>query len=64
MGIVTKALAEAATKLTRAERVLWIQRGAHVFRRPGRRWTAALTDGQIATARAQYAEYLARQAAG
>jgi hypothetical protein len=49
----TKVAAEAASKLTRAERRRWVMSGMHVVRRPGRRWTAALTPRQIAAARDQ-----------
>jgi hypothetical protein len=58
MRHITKASAEAATKLTRDERLLWIRRGMHVFRRPGRRWTAALTPRQVAVAKDQVASFL------
>lgn len=57
MESYVKAQAEAATKLSKAERLVWISRGAHVFRRPGRRWTAAITEGQIQRAREQLADY-------
>jgi hypothetical protein len=57
MDTVRKAHAEAATKLRRADRLEWIRRGMHVFRRPGRRWTAALTPAQITRARAQVEAY-------
>jgi hypothetical protein len=53
MLIVRKAHAEAATKLAKSRRLDWIRRGMHVFRRPGRRWTGALTPGQIARAAEQ-----------
>ena len=59
MWHITKAHAEAATKLTRDDRLRWIRRGMHVFRRPGRRWTAALTPRQIAAAKDQFASFLA-----
>jgi len=57
MELLRKAHAEAATKLTRAERVEWMRRGMHVFRRAGRRWTAALSPTQIARSREQVATY-------
>jgi hypothetical protein len=59
MNAYDKVQAEAASKLRRAERVMWIAAGAHVIKRPGRRWTAALTERQIATAREQVAAYQA-----
>lgn len=49
----SRARAEAASKLTREERRRWVASGMHVVRRPGRRWTAALTPRQIAAARDQ-----------
>lgn len=45
--------AEAAGKLSRAERMEWMRQGLLVYRREGRRWTAALTDGEVAKAREQ-----------
>ena len=53
MTLVRKAHLEAATKLTRDERVIWARRGMHVFRRPGRRWMPALTAGEIRRAKEQ-----------
>ena len=53
MTLVRRAHLEAATKLTRDERVIWARRGMHIFRRPGRRWMAALTRGEIRRAREQ-----------
>jgi hypothetical protein len=55
MRVLKKAHAEAVTKLTRVQRQLWVERGMHVVRRPGRRWTAALTPRQIAAANDQVA---------
>jgi hypothetical protein len=55
MRVLNKAHAEAATKLSRVQRQLWVERGMHVVRRPGRRWTAALTPRQIAAAKDQVA---------
>ena len=49
----SRVKAEAASKLTREERRRWVVSGMHVVRRPGRRWTAALTPRQIAAARDQ-----------
>jgi len=57
MVILSKGHAEAATKLSKLARLEWVRRGMHVFRRPGRRWTAALTTGQVARALAQVAAY-------
>lgn len=48
-----KAHAEAATKLTCDERLEWVRRGMRVFRRAGRRWTAALSPTQLARSRDQ-----------
>jgi hypothetical protein len=55
MRILRKALAEVATKLVREERRRWVRLGMHTVRRPGRRWTAALTPRQIAAAADQVA---------
>ena len=60
MLLLRKAHLEAATKLTRAERAIWAQRGMHVFRRPGRRWTPALTAGEIRRAKEQVATHEAK----
>ena len=45
--------AEAASKLSREERRRWITAGMHVVRKPGNRWTAALTPRQIAESHEQ-----------
>ena len=45
--------AEAASRLSRDERRRWIVAGMHVVRKPGNRWTAALTPRQIAASREQ-----------
>jgi len=55
MRILRKAYAEAATKLIRADRLRWLRLGMRVYRRAGRRWTAALTPSQIARADEQVA---------
>jgi hypothetical protein len=57
MIVVLKAEAEAASKLTKAERLLWMRAGALVLRRPGRRWIAALTAGQRAQATEQLVSF-------
>lgn len=55
--LLRKAHLEAATKLARSERVTWVRRGMHVFRRPGRRWMPALTPGEVQRAKEQVAAH-------
>jgi len=57
MVLLRKAHAEAATKLTRAERLEWLRRGMHVFGRPGRRWTAAFSEADLRRSHDQVAVY-------
>jgi hypothetical protein len=57
MLTLRKAHAEAATKLTRERRLEWLRRGMLVFRRAGRRWTAALSHAQLARSRDQVTAY-------
>ena len=57
----TKVWAEAATKLDDHGRVQWLRKGAHVYERLGRRWTPALTDGEVRRAREQWPPYNLRR---
>ena len=58
--LLRKAHLEAATKLTRSERMTWARLGMPVFRRPGRRWMPALTPGEVRRAKEQVATHQAR----
>jgi hypothetical protein len=58
MAELTKGYAEAATKLDAAERVTWLAAGGHIIRKPGRKWTAAVSEREIAIARDQLARHL------
>jgi len=53
MMLLRRAHLEAASKLTREERVIWARRGMHILRRPGRRWMPALRPGEIRRAKQQ-----------
>ena len=53
MLTLRKAYAEAATKLSRDERLNWVRLGMQVFLRPGRRWTAALSRAEQGRSREQ-----------
>lgn len=57
MLLLGTVYAEAATKMGRAERLEWVRHGMRVFRRAGRRWTAALTPAQLARSRDQLDAY-------
>ena len=58
MEELTKGYAEAATKLDAPERVVWLAAGGHIIRKPGRKWTAAVSEREIAIARDQLARHL------
>ncbi len=60
---LAKGHAEAATKLDAEQRVRWLAAGGHVIRKPGRKWTAAFSDREIAIARDQLARHLGDDAA-
>jgi len=58
--LLRRADLEAGTKLKQQERVKWARLGMHIFRRPGRRWTAALTPGEIRRAKEQLEAHTAK----
>ena len=62
MRPLAKGYAEAATKLTPAERVRWLAAGGQILRRLGRRWKAAITPREVALAREQLAQHQADRA--
>jgi hypothetical protein len=47
MVLLQKVYAEAATKVTRVERLEWLRCGMHVFRLLGRRWMPALSATEV-----------------
>ena len=58
MMVLTFIQAEAATKLSSAERMEWIAKGLHVLRGVGRRkWTVAMSDREIEESGRQVAEF-------
>ena len=63
MRSLAKGYAEAAPKLSPADRVTWLAAGGHIVRKAGRRWTAAISTREIALAQEQLARYRNHNAA-
>jgi hypothetical protein len=60
MLALRKGWGEAAMHIDAAERVVWVAGGAHILRKAGGKWRAALTERQIRASIAQVEDLNAR----